>query len=58
MTMAAHAGGLAPLPLVPPGVTATAYGVTLGAAAAATRAVHTAALPHYHGRPRWARCAV
>ncbi len=56
--MAAHAGGLAPLPLVPPGVTATAYGVTLGAAAAATRAVHTAALPHYHGRPRWARCAV
>ncbi|WP_233571060.1 MFS transporter [Nocardiopsis sp. Huas11] len=47
--MAMHALTLALLPLVSPGASALAYGVALGAAAAAARAVEKTALPHYFG---------
>ncbi|MDA8368701.1 MAG: MFS transporter [Nocardiopsaceae bacterium] len=47
--MAAHAVTLALLPLVSPGVTAVAYGASLGAAAAGARAVEAAAFPYYYG---------
>ncbi|TQN33263.1 cyanate permease [Haloactinospora alba] len=47
--MAVHAVTLAMLPLVSPGVTALAYGASLGAAASAARAVEAAAFPYYYG---------
>ncbi|NYE45340.1 MFS family permease [Spinactinospora alkalitolerans] len=47
--MAVHAVTLVLLPLVSPGVTAMAYGATLGAAAAGARGVEAAAFPYYYG---------
>ncbi|WP_344972967.1 MFS transporter [Salinactinospora qingdaonensis] len=47
--MALHAATLALLPLVSPGVTAVAYGASLGGAAAGARAVEAAAFPYYYG---------
>ncbi|MDT0300931.1 MFS transporter [Streptomonospora wellingtoniae] len=48
-SMAVHALTLALLPFVAPGVSAMAYGATLGAAAAGARAVEAAAFPYYYG---------
>lgn len=48
-SMAVHAATLALLPFVSPGVSAMAYGATLGAAAAGARAVEAAAFPYYYG---------
>ncbi|WP_017602413.1 MFS transporter [Nocardiopsis lucentensis] len=47
--MAMHAGALALLPVVTPGLGAVLYGVVLGSAAAGARAIESAALPYYFG---------